>query len=132
MSTLTFGVALLRDAFPSVHGKSFNRGPTLELTVASALQPSMSQRPRFRSSSSRRKVSGLPSGRRVSLFRSLTGRTIGIVSVLYWGMTAYDPTLLVPPGMTFQIPLSLDIGLHALPALYLWFVPSKAHYLSRE
>lgn len=35
-------------------------------------------------------------------------------------MTAYDPSLLVPPDATFQIPLPLDIGLHALPAIFLW------------
>ncbi|KAL8276275.1 hypothetical protein RQP46_011303 [Phenoliferia psychrophenolica] len=44
----------------------------------------------------------------------------GMVSVLYWGMSAYDPTLLVPPDADFQIPLALDLGLHALPALFLW------------
>ncbi|KAM0754999.1 membrane protein [Meredithblackwellia eburnea MCA 4105] len=44
----------------------------------------------------------------------------GIIAILYWGMTAYDPTLLVPPDAEFQISLFLDIGLHALPALFLW------------
>ncbi|KAI5479679.1 hypothetical protein MNV49_003189 [Pseudohyphozyma bogoriensis] len=44
----------------------------------------------------------------------------GIISVLYWGMTAYDPTLLVPAESKFQIPFRLDIGIHALPAFFLW------------
>lgn len=45
----------------------------------------------------------------------------GIITLLYWGMTFIDPTLLVPPGTDFKIPLALDLGLHFFPALFLWY-----------
>lgn len=51
--------------------------------------------------------------------------TEGIITVLYWGMTFIDPTLLLPPDKAFHLPLSLDIGLHALPAIFLWSVPAR-------
>lgn len=35
----------------------------------------------------------------------------GLISVLYWGLRAYDPALLVPPDPRFQIPLPLDLSL---------------------
>jgi len=44
----------------------------------------------------------------------------GLISVLYWGLRAYDPALLVPPDPRYQIPLPLDLSLHAVPALILW------------
>ncbi|KAK9898777.1 hypothetical protein P389DRAFT_193797 [Cystobasidium minutum MCA 4210] len=44
----------------------------------------------------------------------------GLISVLYWGLRAYDPKLLVPPDPRYQIPLVMDLSLHALPALLLW------------
>lgn len=71
----------------------------------------------------------------------------GLVSVLYWGMRLIDPTLLVPPNPEFgsslpprtfrkparklttlahslpsstAIPVSLDLAIHFLPALFLW------------
>lgn len=52
--------------------------------------------------------------------------TEGIITVLYWGMTFYDPSLLLPPDKEFHLPLSLDIGLHALPAIFLWSVPAHS------
>ena len=42
-----------------------------------------------------------------------------------------DPTLLVPADSKFQIPLSLDIGLHALPALFLWYGLSRRQPAAR-
>lgn len=44
----------------------------------------------------------------------------GLISVLYWGLRAYDPKLLVPPDPRYQIPLVMDLSLHALPAFLLW------------
>lgn len=35
----------------------------------------------------------------------------GLIAVLYWGLRAYDPSLLVPPDPKFQIPLPLDLSL---------------------
>ena len=35
----------------------------------------------------------------------------GLIAVLYWGLKAYDPSLLVPPDPKYQIPLPLDLSL---------------------
>lgn len=35
----------------------------------------------------------------------------GLISVLYWGLKAYDPKLLMPPDPRYQIPLLLDLSL---------------------
>jgi hypothetical protein len=37
----------------------------------------------------------------------------GLIAVLYWGLKAYDPSLLVPPDPKYQIPLALDLSLCA-------------------
>lgn len=37
--------------------------------------------------------------------------TEGVISVLYWSMRAYDPSLLMPPDPRYQIPLALDLSL---------------------
>lgn len=36
----------------------------------------------------------------------------GLISVLYWGLRAYDPKLLVPPDPRYQIPLVMDLSLY--------------------
>jgi hypothetical protein len=36
----------------------------------------------------------------------------GLVGLLYWGMTLYDPTLLVPEGAEFQLPFLVDVSIH--------------------
>ncbi|BGP38322.1 hypothetical protein JCM10450v2_002268 [Rhodotorula kratochvilovae] len=63
----------------------------------------------------------------------------GLVAALYWSLTLYDPSLLSPavaPGESpLRLPLSLDLALHALPALFLWLdflffsppFPARAH-----
>jgi len=38
-----------------------------------------------------------------------------LVSILYWGLTAIDKTLVVPPDL--ELPLLPDIGFHAMPAI---------------
>jgi len=38
----------------------------------------------------------------------------GLISVLYWGITAYDPDLMVPPDPKYKIPLSLDLSLYVM------------------
>lgn len=43
----------------------------------------------------------------------------GLIAVLYWGLRAYDPSLLVPPDPKYQIPLRLDLSLFAAPLLSL-------------
>ena len=40
--------------------------------------------------------------------------TEGVISVLYWGMRAYDPSLLMPPDPRYQIPLALDLSLFVM------------------
>ncbi|GAA6048997.1 hypothetical protein JCM3770_005431 [Rhodotorula araucariae] len=69
----------------------------------------------------------------------LTVPVEGLVAVLYWSLTLYDPALLSPavaPGESpLRIPLALDLALHALPALFLWTdflafsppLPTRAH-----
>ncbi|GAA5838417.1 hypothetical protein JCM11251_004930 [Rhodosporidiobolus azoricus] len=44
----------------------------------------------------------------------------GLVGLLYWGLTLYDPTLLNPNGAEFQLPFWVDVSIHGLPAVYLW------------
>jgi len=38
-----------------------------------------------------------------------------LVSILYWGLTAIDKTLVVPPELT--LPFLPDFGFHAMPAI---------------
>ena len=38
----------------------------------------------------------------------------GLISVLYWGIRAYEPALMAPPDGKFIIPLALDLSLLAL------------------
>lgn len=40
-----------------------------------------------------------------------------LVSILYWGLIAIDPTLVVPPE--FALPFLPDFGFHAMPAIML-------------
>lgn len=40
-----------------------------------------------------------------------------LISALYWGLSAIDPELVVPPGMA--LPLLPDVGFHLMPALLL-------------
>ncbi|SCZ99563.1 BZ3500_MvSof-1268-A1-R1_Chr3-1g06102 [Microbotryum saponariae] len=80
VSWLTFAVAVLKDALPSV--RLFDRLKTTLMIVAVPVE--------------------------------------GLVSLLYWGMQFYDPSLLTPQGTIFKIPLFLDISIHAFPALLLW------------
>lgn len=35
----------------------------------------------------------------------------GLISVLYWGLRAIDPSLLMPPDPKYAIPLVLDLSL---------------------
>ena len=35
----------------------------------------------------------------------------GMIAVLYWGLKAYNPDLLMPPDPRFRIPLALDLSL---------------------
>lgn len=35
----------------------------------------------------------------------------GLISLLYWGIKAYDPSLMVPLDPKFHIPLQLDLSL---------------------
>ncbi|GAA5988714.1 hypothetical protein JCM11641_005152 [Rhodosporidiobolus odoratus] len=44
----------------------------------------------------------------------------GLVGLLYWGLTVYDPSLLNPQSMDFTLPLIVDVSIHGLPAVYLW------------
>ncbi|GAA5892987.1 hypothetical protein JCM6882_006910 [Rhodosporidiobolus microsporus] len=44
----------------------------------------------------------------------------GLVGLLYWSITLYDPTLLNPNDAEFQLPFWVDVSIHGLPALYLW------------
>ncbi|KAI6246532.1 hypothetical protein HI914_05841 [Erysiphe necator] len=40
-----------------------------------------------------------------------------LISILYWGLSAIDRKLVVPPGI--HVDLLLDVGLHAIPAIFL-------------
>lgn len=40
-----------------------------------------------------------------------------VISILYWGITAIDSKLIVPPE--FEIPLHVDVGFHFAPAVFL-------------
>ncbi|GAA6027848.1 hypothetical protein JCM8097_001746 [Rhodosporidiobolus ruineniae] len=44
----------------------------------------------------------------------------GLVGLLYWSLTLYDPTLLNPNSAEFQLPFLVDVSIHGLPAVYLW------------
>lgn len=57
------------------------------------------------------------------LFAIKNGLSVGsaplevLVSILYWGLTAIDKSLVVPPELT--LPLLPDFGFHAMPAIML-------------
>ncbi|GAA5976553.1 hypothetical protein JCM10908_005543 [Rhodotorula pacifica] len=61
----------------------------------------------------------------------------GLVGLLYWSLTLFNPALLNPPTEPgkepFRIPLALDVSLHGLPALYLWldFLAFSPRFSSR-
>ncbi|KAK9368964.1 FAR-17a/AIG1-like protein [Lipomyces kononenkoae] len=42
-----------------------------------------------------------------------------LISILYWGISAFNRELLVPKTVTFLLPLQIDVGLHAAPAVVL-------------
>lgn len=42
-----------------------------------------------------------------------------VVTILYFGISAIDPTLVVPPE--YKIPMAVDLGFHFLPGLLLVF-----------
>ncbi|EFX05504.1 integral membrane protein [Grosmannia clavigera kw1407] len=42
-----------------------------------------------------------------------------LISILYWGLRAYDKNLVFPPDLEVELPLLADIGFHAAPAAFL-------------
>lgn len=42
-----------------------------------------------------------------------------LISILYWGLRAYDKNLVLPPDLDVDLPLLADIGFHAAPAAFL-------------
>ncbi|GAA6018816.1 hypothetical protein JCM10207_000250 [Rhodosporidiobolus poonsookiae] len=44
----------------------------------------------------------------------------GLVGLLYWALTLYDPALLNPDNAEFRLPFAVDMSMHGLPAVYLW------------
>ncbi|KAG0151650.1 hypothetical protein CROQUDRAFT_36610, partial [Cronartium quercuum f. sp. fusiforme G11] len=43
-----------------------------------------------------------------------------LVSLLYWPISFYDPSLMIPPPPAVPPPILLDIALHLFPTLFLW------------
>lgn len=45
--------------------------------------------------------------------------TESAISALYWGLLTFNPSLLMPPGLTVRVPLAIDAALHAWPGVFL-------------
>ncbi|EGG03763.1 uncharacterized protein MELLADRAFT_30503, partial [Melampsora larici-populina 98AG31] len=43
-----------------------------------------------------------------------------LISLVYWPIFLYDPSLILPPPPAVKLTLSSDLSLHLFPALLLW------------
>jgi hypothetical protein len=43
-----------------------------------------------------------------------------IISLLYWGIMAINPALMVPENSIMLLPLGLDLSIHSFPAVFLF------------
>lgn len=41
-----------------------------------------------------------------------------MISALYWPIVLYDRTLLLPEGLEYDLPLTLDLSIHLAPAVF--------------
>ncbi|SDA03965.1 BZ3501_MvSof-1269-A2-R1_Chr3-2g05787 [Microbotryum saponariae] len=106
VSWLTFAVAVLKDALPSV--RLFDRLKTTLMIVAVPVEGLVSLLYWGMQVGCPPPTSILPRARVLTL------------TLIRANKQFYDPSLLTPQGTIFKIPLFLDISIHAFPALLLW------------
>ncbi|KEI38834.1 uncharacterized protein L969DRAFT_50428 [Mixia osmundae IAM 14324] len=44
-----------------------------------------------------------------------------LISILYWGIKTAKPELMIPPIEALVLPIKLDLALHLMPVVLLWF-----------
>ncbi|CAG8578696.1 7707_t:CDS:2, partial [Acaulospora morrowiae] len=52
-------------------------------------------------------------------FMVVTTPLEGLISIMYWGLIAYDEKLLLAPGKS-RLPILVDVGFHLIPTICLW------------